>query len=91
MDPEERRSCERNLVHTYYKELLTFGVANEDGLWDYCWNEYTIGGVERWLWFLIYFVAQPNMSDWAQFFHNQIVAFMEDHNLSADDITQPRP
>jgi hypothetical protein len=47
--------------------------------------------VERWLWFLIYFVAQPNMADWAQFFHNQIAAFMEDHNLSADDITQPRP
>jgi hypothetical protein len=91
MDPEERRSCERNLVQTYYKELLKFGVANEDVLWDYCWKEYTIGGVERWLWFLIYFVAQPNMADWAQFFHNQIAAFMEDHNLSADDITQPRP
>lgn len=60
-------------------------------LWDYCWNEYKVGGVERWLWFLVYFLGQPSLKGWAQFFHDQIAAFMNDHNLSAADITQPRP
>lgn len=92
MDPAERRPCERELVQAYYKELVQAGVKDESGdLWDYCWKEYTVGGVERWLWFLIYFVAQPEMTGWAQFFHNQIASFMEDHKMSADDITQPRP
>lgn len=60
--------------------------------WDECWKEYAIGGVERWLWFLIYFVGSgPSLKDWAQFFHDQINDFMEDHNLTKEDITQPRP
>ncbi len=92
MDPVERRACEHELVQAYYEELVSSGVAaDEDGLWDYCWREYKVGGLERWLWFLVYFVAQPSMTDWAQFFHNQIAAFMEDHELTAVDITQPRP
>jgi hypothetical protein len=91
MDPSERRACERELVEAYYKELIRDGVDDTDNLWEYCWKEYTVGGVERWLWFLIYFAAQPTMTDWAQFFHNQIASFMEDHKLTADDITQPRP
>lgn len=89
MDPAERRPCEEDLIRTYYEELKHCGVKDVD--WDYCWNEYKIGGVERWLWFLVYFVGQEGMKDWAQFFHNQIAAFMNDHNITADDIVQPRP
>ena len=59
--------------------------------WEECWREYTVGGVERWMWFLIYFCAMPASTSWAQFFHNQIADFMHDHDLTADDITQPRP
>jgi len=90
-DPVERRACERDLVQTYYNELVRCGVKDDEQLWDYVWSEYKVGGVERWLWFLIYFVGQPGMTDWAQFFHDQIAAFMNDHSMTAVDITQPRP
>ena len=96
MDPVDRRACERHLLRAYYDELLRCGVADDNesdnnSLWDYCWREYTVGGVERWLWFLVYFLGQPRLTEWAQFFHDQIAAFMEDHRLTAADITQPRP
>lgn len=89
MDPAERRKHERSLVEAYFEELKRCGVQNID--WEYCWSEYKIGGLERWLWFLIYFVGQDGMLDWAQFFHNQIASFMTDHNLTAKDVVQPRP
>lgn len=91
MNPLERRGCEHDLVRGYYEELVQNGVENEDDLWNYCWKEYKVGGVERWLWYMVYFVGQPSLTDWAQFFHNQIASFMEDHKLTANDITQPRP
>jgi len=89
MNPAERKVCEKELVDAYFEELKrqnqSIGCS-----WDYCWQEYKVGGVERWLWFLVYFVGN-GMSEWAQYFHNQIEAFMNDHDLTADDITQPRP
>jgi len=91
MDPAERRECEKDLIQAYLEELQRCGVTNVD--WDYCWNEYRIGGLERWLWFLIYFAGQPPdaLPGWAQFFHDQISAFMKDHQITAADIVQPRP
>ena len=89
MDPKERRECEQDLVKAYFEELKRCGVADVD--WDYCWSEYKMGGLERWLWFLIYFAGQEALVDWAQFFHNQVAAFMKDHQITADDVVQPRP
>lgn len=89
MDPAERRECERDLVQSYFDELQRCGVTNVD--WDYCWSEYTLGGLERWMWFLVYFLGQDGMLDWAQFFHNQMASFMHDHDITAADIIQPRP
>ena len=91
MDPSDRRKCEESLVRSYYEELQTALNGKTDMTWDECWEEYKIGGVERWLWFLIYFVGQPGMSVWAQYFHNQLCAFIRDHGLSPKNITQPRP
>lgn len=87
MDPAERRGCERELIEDYHQELRKHTI---DCSFGYCWREYQVGGVERWLWFLVYFLGN-GMTKWAQFFHNQISSFMADHGLSADDITQPRP
>jgi hypothetical protein len=90
MDPDVRRSCENELIKSYWNELHLLGVR--DVTWEYCWHEYTVGGLERWLWFLIYFLDKGGSLDkWAQFFHDQISAFMHDHKLTADVITQPRP
>lgn len=90
MDPKERRSCERSLIASYYAELLRLGV--KDFTWDECWKEYRIGGVERWLWFLVYFVGQEGpLLKWGQFFHDQISSFIDDHDITPNDIAQPRP
>jgi len=87
MDPVERKGCERELIEAYHRELNNQSI---DVPFEYCWREYQVGGVERWLWFLVYFLGN-GMAEWAYFFHNQISAFMADHKLTADDITQPRP
>ncbi|GKZ00738.1 hypothetical protein MPSEU_001025700 [Mayamaea pseudoterrestris] len=89
MEPCERRACERELVQIYFDELVKAGVAGVT--WDYCWNEYRIGGVERWLWFLVYFVGLKGFGEWAQFFHDQMAAFVKNHELTMADIVQPRP
>ena len=90
MDPSERRGCEERLVRNYYRKLVVeLGIKNL--AWEECWTEYKIGGLERWLWFLVYFCAQPATKEWAQFFHNQIKEFVHDHGISPEDVTQPRP
>ena len=90
MDPSERRECEEELLRNYYHKLVVeLGVSNLS--WEECWSEYKIGGLERWLWFLVYFCSQPAMKDWAQFFHDQIKEFVHDHEISEEDVTQPRP
>ena len=93
MDPAERRACEHDLVQAYFQELKRCDADNKIDLsWEQCWREYKIGGLERWLWFLVYFVGQEGpLLDWAQFFHNQIASFMHDHEISPSDISQPRP
>jgi hypothetical protein len=92
MDPKERRGCERNLIENYYAELIRCGVPKEDFSFEECWKEYRVGGIERWLWFLVYFLGQEgSLLKWAQFFHDQIQAFLTDHSITPDDIIQPRP
>ena len=93
MSRSDRQECEESLVRHYYDTLTKSASSSSRTLmtWDDCWKEYTVGGIERWLWFLIYFLGNPNMTSWAQFFHNQMSDFMADHQLTAQDITQPRP
>ncbi len=94
MSIEERRSCEEQIVKNYWEELTSHGVDRDLFTWEECWNEYRIGGVERFLWFLVYFCGQPDGSPllkWGQFFHDQIADFLKDHNLKPTDFVQPRP
>jgi hypothetical protein len=91
MEPKERRTHEGSLVQAYHAVLQKLGVAVS---WDCVWEEYHVGGLERWLWFLVYFLGQahnPNLAGWAQFFHDQMASFLHDHALTVDDITQVRP
>merc|ERR1712232_1492663 len=103
MDPVERKECERELIEAYVDELVRTRIrmntpdrveddpsTDYDAMLEYCWQEYKIGGVERWVWFLAYFVG-IEMYDVAQFFHDQLSCFMKDHSLTEADISQPRP
>lgn len=88
MEPSARRECEHRVVREYYDELVAAGVENYS--FEECWREYQVGGTERWLWFLCYFAGTDAMFEWTRFFHDQVLAFMQDHKLSAADITQVR-
>jgi aminoglycoside phosphotransferase (APT) family kinase protein len=89
MDPSERRECEDKLIRNYHRELEQLGVELS---WEDCWKEYLIGGLERWLWFLVYFCSREGpLLKWAQFFHDQIKEFVHDHNIQPENVTQPRP
>ena len=90
MDPAERRGCEKELIQGYFNELTSSGKV--DMTWDKCWNEYRIGGLERWLWFLVYFAGQTGpLLNWGQLFHDQVKSFLYDHKVTPDEIGLPRP
>lgn len=91
METSDRRKYEKQLVRNYYDKLVQLNVS--EFAWEHCWNEYKIGGLERWLWFLVYFCGQhdPEMINWAQYFHDQINDFVHDHGIKPEDVTQPRP
>lgn len=83
-----RKSMEQNVVREYYDELIRCGVRAYS--WEECWDEYRLGGLERWLWFLSFCAGVPAMHDFTRFFHNQISSFMVDHNLSATQVKRFR-
>jgi hypothetical protein len=93
VDPPLRRRIEERLVRTYYQELLSFGdvkVLNEHTYtWEQCWAEYKVAGLERHIW-LMGGVTAIYPDPPVQFFHDQMVAFMEDHNITPANIGMPR-
>lgn len=91
--PEARRGCEKQVVEEYYAELISHGVDGTSYTFDECWGEYTKGGLQRWLWFVCYFAGAPSkegLGAHLQFFHDQVLAFMQDHDLTAKDVEQIR-
>jgi hypothetical protein len=92
MPPDVRRRCERDLVTAYHTELCQTlkdrGCEADAAAFtvDMCWAEYVAGGVGRWAWFVPFFRGNPPM---AQYFHDQLAAFLHDH--VADPATSPMP
>jgi hypothetical protein len=87
MIPSERRACEHRILREYFDEL-TKVVDNFS--FEQCWEEYVIGGAERWCWFVAYIAGGTDVPG-GQFFHDQLSAFMRDHKLTAEKLTQVRP
>ena len=84
MDPEIRRGCERRLVSNYHQRLTTalreksMGAEADAFTFEVCWEEYVAGGAGRWAWFVPFLLCQmPHFG--AQFFHDQLAAFLHDH------------
>lgn len=93
MSPEARRACERELVAAYHAELTAGlkarGKHQEAAAFtlEACWGEYVAGGVGRWAWFIPLFWQ---MTPVAQFFCDQLVAFLKDHMTEPADMPMPR-
>ena len=93
MAPEARREVEHKLVEKYYAELTggkyENGPTSSNYTWEMCWREYIHGGAERWVW-LLAFLATLCPDKMTQYFHDQLLAFMLDHNITAENVGMPR-
>lgn len=92
MSPSLRREIEKELVQHYYDILTQAGHTNLDPsvyTFEQCWSEYVRGGIERWIWLLAILTAMCPDS-MVQYFHDQLFAFMEDHNFTEKDVEMPR-
>lgn len=90
MSPPTRRECEEPLMRLYYSQLVSYGtVSTEEYPWEKCWGEYVAGGTERWVW-LLALLSQMCPDPMVQYFHDQVEAFVQDHNVTAATVGMPR-
>ena len=87
--PESRRDLENASLHLYYSELLLNGVQASKYSWETCFADYVSGGFERWVWLLsaITSMRPPKL---VQYFHDQCLVFMLDHDITPENVGQPR-
>lgn len=88
--PDERAALERPAVAAYYAELtaLNPAVAASMSL-EQCWAEVVQGGLGRWIYFLT-FDGFGGPAAVSQFFHDQVLAFVEAHGVTPDAAPMPR-
>ena len=88
LEPTERASIERDAVAAYYKDLINLN-GSVDMTFDQCWEEYVMGGLGRWLFFLPFdgWGAPPATS---QFFCDQVSAFIKSHGITPENVPMPR-
>lgn len=89
MAPAVRRKCEASLVREYYDALVQNGIDRSSYSWDACWHEYKMGGFERWVW-LLALLTTMCPADMVQYWHDQMLAYMQDHSITPDNIGMPR-
>jgi len=90
MNPALRKEHEMELLRAYYAELLAERPELQHSYsFDQCLRDYVAGGSERWVWLLALLVTicPPPM---VQYFHDQLCAFMKDHNITALSVGMPR-
>lgn len=85
--PALRASIEREAVAAYYVELKKLNQDIDLSLED-CWLEYVQGGLSRWLFFLPHDGWGNQLA--SQYFCNQVLAWIKDHNVTANSAPMPR-
>lgn len=96
MKPEERRECEIELLHSYAEVYMKekqqkFSLSNDKlPIFEDVQTEYVRGGLAKWIWMLGYMISldlHVCSNKAMQYFHDQIVAFMEDWGVYIFDTT----
>ena len=94
--PALRREHERAWVEAYHTELVATlrarGLHAEADAYtlDACFAEYVAGGAGRWAWFVPLLTGMASSPPMAQFFHDQLAAFLHDHVPEASAAPMPR-
>jgi hypothetical protein len=88
--PQARRQGERARVEAYHAALARASpAAAAEYSREDAWRDYVWGGAERWVWLLALLsglCAPPAV----QYFHDQLLAFCEDHGVTAEAVGMPR-
>ncbi len=88
MEPATRREIEHKLLHVYY-ETLTASDRVTSYSYEDCYADYVSGGACRWIWLLMLLSAMcPDKM--VQTFHDQVLHFLRDHNVTPETIAMPR-
>mmetsp|Transcript_4397 Transcript_4397/g.15267 ORF Transcript_4397/g.15267 Transcript_4397/m.15267 type:complete len:371 (-) Transcript_4397:2410-3522(-) len=86
--PALRERVERQAVAKYH-EALKRNNAEADLSWEECWAEYVAGGIGRWMWMLP-ILAAMSPPPVAQYFHDQVLAFIKTHLPDPEQAPMPR-
>jgi hypothetical protein len=73
-------TLEQQMIHKYWErltQLLPPGAPSYS--WSQCWAEYEVASAERWIWFLSLLGGFPIPPKALQYFHDQLLAFIEAH------------
>ncbi|RYH09370.1 DUF1679 domain-containing protein [archaeon] len=89
MHPSLRREIAKELVEAYYADLTSGENAVKDFSLDQCWADFVAGGIERWVW-LLSILTDFCPDNMVQYFHDQVLAFMQDYGVTAESIGMPR-
>lgn len=84
---EFRRRVEHKMLRKYHARLIQQGVPASNCPWDVAWSRYKAGGINRWAQTLVlisdYALRAPLPPALLQWFHDMLLAFVEDHAVSS--------
>ena len=90
MAPAARRQGERARVEAYHAALARASArAGAEYSAEDAWRDYVWGGAERWVW-LLALLAGLCPPPAVQYFHDQLLAFCEDHGVTPEAVGMPR-
>jgi len=90
VEPQIRKQIEKQLVEEYYRELVQLNpLIGTSYSWEQCWQEYIHGGLGRWTWF-IGWMSNSMPVPVMKFFNEQVLAFCKDHQITTENVPQPR-
>lgn len=87
INPNTRRKFEQSLIQEYFFELQKHNIYMYT--FEDCWDEYISGGCGRWVWMLA-LLSSMCTDDMVQYFHDQFLAFIMDHEVTSTNISMPR-
>lgn len=76
------KTASRDAVRVYWEALTAPGEGRVDPAaytFDACWSAFCRGGPERWIWFFVILSCFPVPSAAVQYFHDQLLEFIESH------------
>jgi len=78
--PELFKKHTKEWVRTYWEKLCQLGISEKEYPFQLCWESFCRGGPERWVWLFVVMAVMPGVPlPLTQYFHNQLLAFIECH------------